>query len=72
MATELPDEHEGVQLVKSSRSPTGYLGVRENGGRFHARDPDGSHIGVFATAVLAAAAYARYVGLSHEVCNPLW
>ena len=60
-------EAEGLKLHLSSRSSTGYKGVRKHtqAGRFVACRYAGSrtiYIGVFDSAVEAAVAYARAVG----------
>ena len=59
-------EAEGVRLHLSSRSSTGYLGVRKSyAGRFRAEHRAGGkrdYLGSYATAVEAAVAYARAPG----------
>ncbi|EOD20722.1 hypothetical protein EMIHUDRAFT_241949 [Emiliania huxleyi CCMP1516] len=59
------DKHAGLRLHLSSSCSTGYKCVYEHFGRFQAkRWVDGKEVclGTFATAVEAAAAYARAVG----------
>ena len=57
---EVETEVDGLQLHLSSRSATGYLGVRlsKSGDRFRAEHAD-TNLGTFDTAVEAAVAYAK-------------
>ena len=66
-------EAEGYRLFLSKTSATGYMGVREQNGRFQARRKvDGKyvHIGVYDTAVEAAVAYAKHAA-GEEVVRPV-
>ena len=63
------EESEGIKLFLSSRSPTGYRGVRKERSRFRAEVwTKGKHrnLGTFPTAVEAAVAYAKAVALAKE------
>ena len=63
----------GYKLFLSKTSATGYMGVREQNGRFQARRKvDGKyvHIGVYDTAVEAAVAYAKHAA-GEEVVRPV-
>ena len=65
LEAELVTEAEGLQLHLSSKSKTGYLGVRiPSSGRFVAAYSHGTQktwVGTFDTALEAAVAYARHV-----------
>ena len=56
---------EGLELVPSTRSKTGFKGVSKSGGRYKVeiteRCGKSRHIGNFATAEEAALCYARIV-----------
>ena len=54
-------EAEGLQLHLSDKTSTGYMGVRDETGRFRA-ERSHVHLGYFDTALEAAVAYARAVG----------
>ena len=57
---------EGLQLYLSPSNATGYQSVTKVGGRF-SLVCKGVHLGMFATAVEAAVAYARHVGPPPQV-----
>jgi hypothetical protein len=56
---------EGLELMPSSRSETGFKGVRKDNGKFAAQIRENGkqrHLGLFATPEEAALCYARHVG----------
>jgi hypothetical protein len=56
---------EGLELMPSSRSETGFKGVYKDSGKFAARIRENGkqrHLGLFATPEEAALCYARHVG----------
>merc|ERR1740130_436665 len=61
-AEALPTEYDGVRLILSTKSPTGYRGVTRRGNRFNIRVGPMREYRWFDTAVAAAACYARARG----------
>jgi hypothetical protein len=56
---------EGLELVMSTRSKTGFKGVSKDGGKYQAKITENGkwrHLGNFATAEEAALCYARHIG----------
>ena len=67
-ATPAVTEVDGVQLHLKSSNATGYAGVSRNDDRFVA-NCSGKYLGIFATAIEAAVAYAKASGKSAKAAG---